>query len=44
MSVMSDPDVAAFQRQMMTDAMRQAQASTGDLAREIAAVQAEARQ
>lgn len=44
MSVMSDPDVAAFQRQMMADAMRQAQASTGDLAKEIAAVQAEARQ
>lgn len=39
MTVMADPDVAAFQRKMMADAMSRVQADTAAFAKEVAAIQ-----
>jgi len=39
MTIMSDPDVAAFQRTMMVDAMTRVQADTAAFVNEVAAIQ-----
>ncbi len=38
MTVMADPDVAAFQRKMMVDAMSRVQADTADFVKDVAAI------
>ncbi|MDR6787250.1 hypothetical protein J2Y58_000591 [Sphingomonas sp. BE138] len=39
MTIFSDPDVAAFQREMMVDAMTRTQADTAAFVKEVAAIQ-----
>lgn len=39
MTVMADPDVAAFQRKMMADSMNRVQADTAAFVKEVAAIQ-----